>query len=134
VSRRRVNEEGFTLIEVVVALAILAVSLGALLRILSTSLVTANETEAEVVANSLLQSMLDRLGGDLPLVAGDTTGQFTNGFGWHLHITSYGSAEDQEAWSVKAYQVNAEVDWIGNGRLRSQSLTTLRLAPNAKAQ
>jgi general secretion pathway protein I len=130
---RAQREGGFTLIEVIVALAILAVSLGALLKIFSSHLIQTSEMEAETVANSLLQSMLNGLGKNQPLVDGDTAGRFTNGFTWRLHIAPYGTPEDQSAWSVSAHQVVAEVDWMNGGRPRSATLETLRLAPKVPA-
>jgi general secretion pathway protein I len=125
------SSPGFTLLEVIVALAILAISLGALLRIFSNDLNRASETEAQVVANALAQSLLARLGTEEALADGDTAGKFNNGFRWRLRVAPYGDSQDRAAWPVEAHQVTAEVSWLDGGRERSVSLVTLRLAPKA---
>jgi general secretion pathway protein I len=119
---------GFTLIEVVVALAILAISFGILLRLFSNNLRRTSQTEAEVIASSLGRSLLARVGTDGAIADGETSGVFTNGFRWHLRITPYGDAQDWVAWSMSAHQVLAQVTWSDSNQRRSVSFETLRLA------
>jgi general secretion pathway protein I len=131
---RKNGSDGFTLVEVVVALAILAVSLGALLRIFSNDLSRTSQIEAEVVANSLAQTLVARAGMDQPLVNGETSGQFNNGFRWRLHVAPYGDGQDATAAPVVARLLSAIVSWQDGGIERSVSLATLRLAPKGAGQ
>jgi general secretion pathway protein I len=120
---------GFTLVEVLVALSILVIALGVLLKIIAISLDRTREVRDETVASSLLQSLLVQAGTSVPLTQGDSGGVFANGFIWHLHVEPYGSDNDRQAWSENAMTVVATVAWRDDGRVQSRSLTTLRIAP-----
>jgi general secretion pathway protein I len=126
---------GFTLVEVVVAMAILAVSLGVMLRMFSNDLSRASQIEAEVVASSLAQTLLARAGIDQPLLNGETTGQFNNGFRWRMRVAPYGDGQDDATVApVVARQLSAIVSWQDGGVERSVSLATLRLAPRGAGE
>ena len=120
-------ERGFTLIEVLVALAILAVSLAVLLQIFSSSLDRVREDRNESVASALVQSLLARVGAEIPLREGEKHGTYSNGFRWTVQIAPYGNAEDRKAWPVNAFTVKAGVTWRDGDVAHGKSLTTLRL-------
>src|SRR5262249_5860463 len=82
--RRR--QRGFTLIEIVVALAILAVALTALFQAFSSGLRAAGVTERQASAVMLARSLLDRVGQDIPLVAGEKAGVTEDGLRWGIAI------------------------------------------------
>jgi type II secretion system protein I len=128
-NRREHQSAGFTLIEVLVSLAILAISMAVLLNIFSDSLNRTRMAESEMAAGSLVQSLLAEAGIIRPLRIGDETGEYNNGFRWRLHVEPYGSTEDAQAWSVRAFKVTASVMWGDGGAARSKTLTTLKLAP-----
>ena len=120
---------GFTLIETVVAFAILAVGLGALFRVYGDVLDHDFRAHSQAMAASLAQSLEARLGVDLPVASGSTTGDFDHDFRWQLDISPYGDDGDRAAWPLTPYQVLVTVSWpFGDGR-RSITLTTLRLGP-----
>jgi general secretion pathway protein I len=127
-------QSGFTLIEVLVALAILGISLAVLLHIFSESLHRARESQAEMTASALAQSLLADAGHSLPLRPGDTTGELPNGYSWRLHIEPYGSDEDRKSWQMGAVAISASVSWNDGGQRRSMTLTTLRAVPKEPGQ
>jgi general secretion pathway protein I len=118
---------GFTLVEIIVALAILALSLNVILPVISDALWRTGEAEAQAEAASLARSLLAQAGSAVPLHDGTAAGQFENGFRWQLEVTPYGGAD--QAMPVRAYRVVAEVFW-DDGRPRSLALATLRLGAN----
>jgi general secretion pathway protein I len=122
------REAGFTVIEVVAALTILALALGVLLNIISDSLQQAGRAEATAEAGSLARSLLARIGTELPLRDGEITGQ-EDRFRWQVRIAPYGDGGEQREWPVAAHQVSAEVLWRDGLQERSIVLTTLRLGP-----
>ena len=123
------GDAGFTLIEVVVAFAIVAVALGALLQIFSTGLRGLEATETRVVAARLAQSKLAAIGIEEPLEEGETTGAFDNGYRWETRISAFGDeSPTQPRVSVRAYEVIVTVSWDRGLRQNAISLTTLRLA------
>lgn len=124
---------GFTLIETVVALAILGLGLAVLIPVFGDVLDRNARADARATAASLAQSLLARLDNDLPLAPGTTTGRFDNGYRWEIAITPYGDDADRGAWPLTPYQVLATVAWPAGQAERSVMLTTLRLAPKGAA-
>jgi general secretion pathway protein I len=120
---------GFTLVEIIVALAILALCLNVLLTTISDALWRTGEAEAQAEAASLARSLLAQAGSALPLRDGAAAGRFENGFRWRLSATPYGAADQQVP--VRAYAVTAEVFWDDAKAERSLALTTLRLGANS---
>jgi general secretion pathway protein I len=119
---------GFTLLEIIVALAILALSLNVILPAISDALWRSAEAEAQAEAASLARSLLAQAGTAVPLPDGAAAGQFENGFRWQLRLTPYGAAD--QTMPVRAYEVAAEVFWGDARREYSIALTTLRLGGN----
>lgn len=65
---------GFTLLEVLIALAILSLALGALYQGYALSLRQEAVAEREEAATALAQSLLARVGADMPAGTGQTAG------------------------------------------------------------
>lgn len=81
---RRAN--GFTILEVLVALAILAVAMAAVLGAISTNLAAAARAQALVRATLAAQSLLVGAGLDAPLRPGRHSGVLPDGSGWSLEV------------------------------------------------
>jgi general secretion pathway protein I len=123
------GEAGFTVVEIVVALTILALALGVLLNVMSNSVRQTGRAETIAEAGSLAQSLLAEIGRELPLRNGQMTGQSDHGFRWRVQIDPYGDGTDRREWPVAAHQVSAEVFWTDGLQERTLVLTTLRLGP-----
>jgi general secretion pathway protein I len=130
----REDEGGFTLVEVIVALAILALSATVLFNVISNALQQEAQAQSIAEASSLAQSLLARVGTELPLAAGESTGAAESRFQWRLHTEEYGEPTDRQRWPVAAYQVSAEVRWRDGAQDRSVALTTLRLGPRIQTR
>ena len=80
------RRRGFTLIEALAAFAILALSMGQLLR--SIGVGAENERRADFLTRATAsgQSHLAELGASLPLVVGETAGSYGNGLVWTLDV------------------------------------------------
>jgi general secretion pathway protein I len=128
------HEAGFTLVEVIVALAILSIGLSVLLGLISGSLRQTAEAERMAEAGSLAQSLLAEVGTDLPIKLEERDGQFPGGYQWHLRMHQYGDAREREEWPVGLYMISTEVEWAEGTQRRSYALTTLRLGPRAVRQ
>ncbi len=127
-------EAGFTVVEVVAALTILAMALGVLLNIMSNSVRQTGQAEAVAEAGSLARSLLAKAGTEWPLRDGEITGQSDRGFRWQLRIEPYGDGTERREWPVAAHQVSAQVRWRDGSEERSLVLTTLRLGPKEPGQ
>jgi general secretion pathway protein I len=131
-SARTSPDGGFTLIEVLVALAILAVSLVALLGVFGNGFHLAAHIRDRSIATSLAQSLLATTVEGASLRTGETVGRFADGFRWRLHIAPDGETNDGDGVPVRALQVSATVAWTDGRFERSVTLDTLRLAPKEK--
>jgi general secretion pathway protein I len=78
---------GFTLIEILVALAILAVILAVFAQVLSGSVLSSRRIDAETQALLVARSTMERIGRDLPLQPGATSGKLAGGGRWSLRIS-----------------------------------------------
>lgn len=125
---------GFTLVEVIVAIAILSVGLSVLLSTIGNALRQTGQAEKMAEAASLAQALLARLGPEIPIGERQEAGQFKNGFRWRLSSQGFGGANDRQQWPLSAYRVSIDVLWEDGIRERSFTLTTLRLAPKGPAR
>jgi general secretion pathway protein I len=122
------KEHGFTLVEMLVALAILTIALAVLFGAISDSLDRVKRAKDEAVAASLAQSLLARADAANPMRAGDASGTYTNGFHWRLVVKRYGNADDTKAWKMSAYAIRATVSYPHGDR----TLSALRLVAPEK--
>jgi len=83
---------GFTLLEVLVALAILTLSLGVLYQSFGLGMNTTHRAAAELNASAAAESLLDRLGADLPLHSGELSGKAEPDLNWRMAIVPYDRA------------------------------------------
>ncbi len=128
------HDAGFTLVEVAVALAILAFSLSIVLAAMSNGTWRVAQAGAAANASSLAQSLLARAGVEVPLREGRTDGQYPDGFGWTLQMQRLGDAADRPQWPVSAYAVTAEVFWNEASTRRSMAMRTIRLGADEAAR
>jgi general secretion pathway protein I len=121
---------GFTLLEVLVAFLILAVSLGTLWRSFSGDLASLDASAFHALALAEARSQVDRLGTEIPLKEGEVSGLSEQGLSWILRVRqddTWPSRLDDESDSV--HVVPYEIEVVVTDRAgRAITLTTLRLA------
>ena len=125
---------GFTLIEVLVAFIVLAISLGALFQIFSTGMRASRSAEEYTRATLLAESRLAAIGITGALEEGETAGEYEDGYNWRVAIRRYrleGQEEEGLPPPIEAYEVVVTVAWDQGSGERSVSLTTLRLKSGA---
>lgn len=127
----RAGEGGFTLIEVIVALAILGLSLTVLFAIFSQSIARIRVNETRESERLLAQSLLQRTMLSDPIPA-DSAGR-TDGFLWHVHIAPFGSEDDAHNWPQSAHEVTVTVAREGHPG-DHVTLSTLRLGPKERVE
>ena len=126
---RQRHSQGFSLIEILVAFMILAMSLTVIFRIFSGG--TRNVALSEDYAQAVLvaQSKLSTIGVSEPLERGVTAGEWGPGFRWEREVERYLPWEDDKELTTPmlAYRVTVNVDWEHAGRSREISLSSVRL-------
>ncbi len=115
------RDDGFTLIEVLVALTILGMSLGVVLGAFSQSLARTEAGRREMAARTLAQTLL----GDAS-ASGEHSGRTADGLSWRLSAAPYAQPNDM-ASTLHAAIVTATIAWPDGGQTRTLSLRTLKL-------
>ena len=124
----RERNSGFTLIEVLIAFAILAMVLGVVFRTLSTGL--SHERTAGLVTARVLEarSILERLGADIALEEGTIEGRLATGEPWSLTVSLLDPAagDETDPGPLNAYLAELSIRGDDGRMLRLQ---TLKLGP-----
>lgn len=115
------------LVEVVIALAIVAMAFAYAFPSLSSSLDRMRRDHLSAEAVALAQSTLDRLGADLPLQVGEREGRTEDGFAWQVAVAPYTGVAVPANAGVAGLTVVVTVAWQERARVRQVSLATVRL-------
>lgn len=116
----RRDSRGFTLVEVLVAFAILALSFAALMQAFSGGLRLLSASGARTEALRLAESRLSEAGRSAPLAPGTASGE-EGRYRWRLDVTPYDDGEGAAAQLPPVYLVTVTVSW---GINKSLSLST----------
>jgi len=125
--RRQRSRAGFTLLEVLVALAILALAFGVLLQIFSTGLRTVDTGDVHARAIAVAESVLAGIGPDVPLEPGASGGVNADFYIWNYAVSPAPGEfvlEDDE----RVFEVVVTVRWGKPPKGGSVELKTLRVA------
>jgi general secretion pathway protein I len=129
---------GFTLLEVVVALAIAAVALVGLFRAGSGGLFAVDTAARAQEGIERAQSHLAAVGRDAALVQGEFTDDDGGGYRWRLRVRPVASRalapDGNSARSATLYDVEVAISWPGRSGDRSVVLKTLRLGTPATGE
>jgi len=130
---RSAGQSGFTLVEVLLAFVVFALSFTVVLEILSGSMrntVRAKEyTEVALIA----QSVMDQVGLDIPLEEGTSSSGETGDYRWQLNISAYqGNVGDSHISQLAALtginllDVELNITWGSYPREQSNTFSTVK--------
>lgn len=130
----RRGPDGFTLLEVLVAMAILGVGLCVVLELFSGGLRSAKISEEYVRATWYGKGKMEEVLSSKDLTEGITEGAFDPEFSWTLEVkkanpsvpTIEPAGEEAESLPVDLYQVVLKVSWPSGARQRTLELESLR--------
>lgn len=129
------RQQGFSLLEILVAFSILAISLGILLNIFSEGANTAVMADEYTAATQIADSLLATVGVESPLTPAQYTGVENAKYQWTVTVEPYNLALegiDANAFPASLYMVTVLVNWSAAGNRASAGerrlvLTTLKL-------
>ncbi len=122
---------GFSLLEVLVAFVILALTLGVFMRIFSGGLGNIGAAENYSQAITIAESRLAAIGIETPLVVGEMSGEEAPRYTWRTRVEKASPGVPGEPGAtppLELYQVEVTVSWGDAQKPRSVHLTTLRAA------
>jgi len=124
---------GFTLLEVMLAFVIFALSFAAVLEIMAGSIRGIRRASEDTEVALLAQSLMDQVGIEIPLEEGEFTGEELDRYHWQMGIYLYGSSDEDgyilelaELSGVVLYHVTLDVEWDTGRRERSAYFSTIR--------
>lgn len=121
------NQQGFSLLEILIAFSILAVSLSILLNIFALGVTTASVAEDYTTAVEIAESLMAKTGIETPLQAGQIEGVQHNKYHWQVLVQPFALASepvDNTTLNAALFKVSVTVSW-GDGR--KIKLVTLKL-------
>jgi general secretion pathway protein I len=127
---RTAHSRGFSLLEVLVAFAILAISLGVLMQIFQRAMSTTAVSGDYSRIVALAEAKLAAVGADIPLEEGVHTGEPDDGMDWIVSIEPYqpeGWLGEDPAPELQPYRVTAVASLPTLGGARQVTLRSLRL-------
>ncbi len=130
--KRTVTEAGFTLLEVVVAVAIAGLALVGMFQAGSGGLFAVDTAARAEEAVQRAQSHLAAVGRDAALVQGDSSGDDGGGYRWRLQVQPAAQRQGVAADGVTPqnatlFSVQVSISWQSRGHDRAVMLQTLRL-------
>jgi len=135
--KTRPDQQGFSLLEILIAFSILAVSLGIILKIFSGGLNNAVTAEDYTVAVQIAESLIAKTGSEIPVKPFQDAGNTNNKYRWRLSISPYTVVSEKTDFSkipIELYRINVDVSWNdGTEDDRLLHLTTLKLAAKDNA-
>ncbi|MFQ5671607.1 MAG: prepilin-type N-terminal cleavage/methylation domain-containing protein [Nitrospinales bacterium] len=126
-STKRLDEQGFSLLEVIVALAIMAVGFATVLQLFSGSIRSIGMSRDYLKGITLASHKINELE-----LADFATEEFSGRFkdeedyGWNLSIEPYETPLNDEEANIRVLKINVQVFWNQFGKERDVTLATLR--------
>jgi len=125
----RLRHAGFTLLETLVALSVLAISLGITYQAFSSALKGSGLAEDYAQASMYADSHLAEVGIRVNTYSRITEGAYNDRYRWKLEIIPLDQSSSRSLTEkVKRYKVTLNVYWRSGIGQRSISATTFRLA------
>lgn len=123
------RQRGFSLLEVIAAVLLLAIAFGVLMQVAGSSLNLTRRAAERSEAALWARSKLDSAFALEPIRRGHSEGRFDATYRWQLDVTPWQGGPAMPRWQL--YQLALVVSWGEGDQQRNARFTTLRLASNS---
>lgn len=120
------HQGGFSLLEVIAAIMLLAIAFTALMKVAGASISLIQNSADHSEAAMWARSRLDSAFVGEPIKPGTSSGQFNQRFSWQLQVTPWNENTPPNA-PLHLYQLDLDVMWGPAVHPRSAHFRTLRL-------
>lgn len=124
---------GFTLLEVMLAFVVFALSFATVLEIMAGSMRSVRRASEDTEVALFAQSIIDLVGTEIPIEEGEFSGTGLDRYHWRLGIYLYAATDEDartlelaEMSGVELYKVDLDIDWTAGRRQRDLHFTTIR--------
>lgn len=132
--RGRQRAGGFTLLEVMLAFVIFALSFATVLEIMAGSMRSVSRAADDSEVALLAQSVMDLVGTEIPVEEGQFDGTSMDRYQWRLNIFPYDALGEQDLASpelaelsgIELYWVDLEITWESGRRNRDMRFSTIK--------
>ena len=134
--RIRRRSRGFTLLEVMLAFVIFALSFATVLEIMAGSMRSVGRASEDTEVALLAQSLMDSVGTEVPIEEGQYSGTGMDRYNWKMDISLYDASADDtgevgidqelaDMSGIELYRVDLDIDWDTGRRERSLHFSTI---------
>jgi len=143
--RLRKRSGGFTLLEVMLAFVIFALSFATVLEIMAASMRSVSRANDDTEVALLAQTLMDQVGTEIPVEEGAYSGTSMDRFEWNMDISLYdeggepeqggvsaaeqggmSSTELAELSGVELYRVDLDIGWEAGKKIRTLHFSTIQ--------
>ena len=124
---------GFTLLEVMLAFVIFALSFATVLEIMAGSMRSVRRASDDTQVALFAQSIIDLVGTEIPIEEGQFNGSGMDRYDWNMGIYLYAASDEDlrtqelaELSGIELYQIDLDINWQTGRRDRSLHFSTIR--------
>lgn len=136
-NKSRHRSKGFTLLEVMLAFVIFALSFATVLEIMAGSMRSVGRASDDTEVALLAQSLMDLVGNEIPVEEGEYSDTAMDRYKWEMSITFYDAENEPERTlmntqeladnsGIELYRVDLYLDWETGRRQRELHFSTIR--------
>jgi len=129
----RRTAHGFTLLEVMLAFVIFALSFATVLEIMAGSMRSVRRASDDTEVALFAQSIIDLVGTEIPIAEGEFNGTGMDRYNWRLGLYLYESSSEDthtlelaDMSGIELYKVVLDIDWESGQKQRELHFSTIR--------